>query len=439
MSTPSIADQASKPLPTSALIFDRQLVIMIVLAAFLTTFGQPQQVGLLPIRFLILKTMHLAAPDLAKFVFLAAFAWYFKPLAGLILDSIPLFGTRRRSYMIVASGVSIFGWLIVGFASAKYSLLLYAAIGLNLFMVIASTAMGALLVEYGQNKAATGGLSSARETVQNIGGILVGFVGGMLAKLAFPITGFAGAGLMLVLFLCAVFMLKEKQSAHTDVTVWARAGEQLRTLFRSKNLGSAALMMLLIFLAPGFGSLLAQLQIKQLHFSPQQVGFLISISSVTGVIGAVVYGVICRFVNLRILLVVGIVMNVLSTLIYFFYGSYREALIIDPANQFFSELAVLPVFDLAARATPKGAEAMGFSIMMAVRNLALFGSDWAGSAYATAHNVPFDVMLVANAGFTACVLILVPFIPKSLVLHRDGAFAPPAGAVPGEAHQAATA
>jgi len=35
--------------------------------------------------------------------------------------------------------------------------------------------------------------------------------------------------------------------------------------------------------------------------------------------------------------------------------------------------------DLAIRATPAGSEAFGFSLLMSVRNFALFGTDWFGS------------------------------------------------------------
>ena len=426
-------DQTSTLGPRSALEFNRQLVLMIVLAAFLTTFGQTSQLGIIPIQFLILKHMNLGAPDFAKFKTVSAAAWYFKPLAGLIIDSVPFLGTRRRSYMITASTLSIFAWIAVGYASATYTGLLLVALVLNLFMMIASTAMGALLVEYGQNKAATGGLSAARETVQNIGGVLIGFVGGWLAMKAFPLTGFVGASLMTILAVSAFFFLKEGRTATPDESVWRRAGEQLRTCFSSRQLWSAALMMLLIFLAPGFGSLLAQLQVKTLRLTSEQVGVLTSLSAAAAIVGGISYGFLCRFIDLRKLLVAGILLNVASTLIYFGYHNYQAALFIDPLNGLMGTLAVLPVYDLAARATPKGGEGMGFSVMMAVRNVALFGSDWAGAQAAQSFHIPFNTMLIANAGFTACVLILVPFIPAALVAKRDGAMPIPTNVKPVEA------
>jgi hypothetical protein len=58
--------------------------------------------------------------------------------------------------------------------------------------------------------------------------------------------------------------------------------------------------------------------------------------------------------------------------------------------------------------------------MMAVRNVALFGSNLAGAAVAKKLHISLDTMIVINAGFTACVLVLVPFLPKALIQRRDG-------------------
>lgn len=179
-------------------------------------------------------------------------------------------------------------------------------------------------------------------------------------------------------------------------------------------------MMLLIFLAPGYNSLLSVIQIKQLHFTPHQMGVLTSDGAACAVAGTIAYGLACRRFDLRPFLAVGIILNVVSTLLVFFYNSFHAALIIVTVDSFMGTLAVLPVYDLAARATPRGCEAMGFSLMMAVRNVALFGSNLAGAWAAEKYHVSFHTMLVINAAFTACVLFLVPYIPAALVARRDG-------------------
>src|SRR5579862_91003 len=74
----------------------RRVMFLISAGLFVTTMGQPGVIGALPFRFLLKNQFHMNAADQANFFAIATFAWYFKPLAGLLVDSFPLFGTPRR-------------------------------------------------------------------------------------------------------------------------------------------------------------------------------------------------------------------------------------------------------------------------------------------------------------------------------------------------------
>ena len=82
-------------------------------------------------------------------------------------------------------------------------------------------------------------------------------------------------------------------------------------------------------------------------------------------------------------------------------------------------LAVLPVYDLAARGTPKGSEALGYSVMMSVWNLTNSLSDWTGSFLFTRFGLTFAHLVWLNAGTTALVLLVVPFLPPTLLEQKD--------------------
>src|SRR3954470_22340234 len=56
-------------------------------------------------------------------------------------------------------------------------------------------------------------------------------------------------------------------------------------------------------------------------------------------------------------------------------------------------LAELALMDLAVRATPAGSEGLGFSLMVSVRNLALFGTDWFGSHLLDEYHFSFDSLV----------------------------------------------
>ena len=95
-------------------------------------------------------------------------------------------------------------------------------------------------------------------------------------------------------------------------------------------------------------------------------------------------------------------------------------LFIEPQNGFFFGLAELAILDLAARATPKGCEGLGYSLMLSIRNVAASGADVVGS-YLADHNWPFAHLVYLNAGTTVIVLILLPLIPAALMRSKDTA------------------
>ncbi len=79
------------------------------------------------------------------------------------------------------------------FVPHRYGALLWGAMIVNLFMVMASTVIGAFLVEAGQNLCATGRLTALRLSVDNLCGLVVGPLGGLLASVGFIWTTGANA------------------------------------------------------------------------------------------------------------------------------------------------------------------------------------------------------------------------------------------------------
>jgi hypothetical protein len=64
------------------------------------------------------------------------------------------------------------------------------------------------------------------------------------------------------------------------------------------------------------------------------------------------------------MLFIGIATAVAGTLLYLFYSTWTRAIFIESQNGFFFALAELALLDLAARATRKGCEGLGYSMML---------------------------------------------------------------------------
>src|SRR5215475_13837706 len=93
------------PVPDTGLSV-RQYYVMIGLGAFVTTLCQPGVIGRLPLRLFLKDHLHLSAQAVATFTFVTTFAWNVKPVAGILSDAFPLFGTRRRHYMMLSAAAA---------------------------------------------------------------------------------------------------------------------------------------------------------------------------------------------------------------------------------------------------------------------------------------------------------------------------------------------
>jgi len=420
------AQPTAETVPDTGLTL-RQYYVMVGLGAFVTTIAQPGVIGRLPLRILLKDDLHMAAQALAAFMFITTFAWNVKPIAGLLSDAFPLFGTRRRHYMIVGAGLSAVCWFGMGVVPRSYQWLLIAAFGANAFMMLASTVMGGLMVEAGQKYSVSGRVTSIRQAVQSAVSLGNGILGGYLATMAFGWTVGIATGLLLALAVATAFILREPAHAAWRRDVLHHAVVQLKTLVRSWPLWAAGIFLALVYITPGFATPLLYLQTDTLKFSTPYIGLMETLEGATGLAGAAVYAIACRRITLRWLLIVSIAVNALGTLLYLGYG-YRSAPLIHGVGGLIGIWSELALMDLAVRATPRGCESMGFSLMMSARNLALGGSDVIGSWLLDSRGWHFAELVWLNAITTAIVLVFVPLLPPAIVNRRDSAVPTPAAA-----------
>ena len=388
-------------------------------AAFVTTIAQMEVIGQLPIRYLLKEHLHVNQEEMSLFFFLAAFAWYLKPLAGLISDSFPLFGTRRRHYLMLSSAGAGVCWILSGVAPESYRSILFIVMALNLMMVFASTSMGGMLVEQAQRFGATGRLSALREGLDSLA-ITIGLpVSGYLALRPIGWTAVVAACLLFGLALCVFTFLDEERNASRDGAVWSKSVIQLKVIMHSRTLWTAGFLIFLFYVTPGFATPLYYIQIDKLGFSQPFIGWLAVIGGITGMAGAVIYARVCKTLPLKPLLAGGIILSSILTMLYLYYDSHNTAIIITAVNGLGGTLAVVPLYDLAARATPQECEAMGFALMMSLRNLAASGGDWIGSWLMQSRHWNFSELVFISAGTTLLVIFAIPFLPAKLLRGGD--------------------
>lgn len=476
MKGPTAGDQ---PGPRSATL--RAYLLMVAAGAFVTVFAQQRvALGSYPILFHLKERLHFRKEQVSEFFMWATFAWSLKPLAGVLTDAFPIAGSRRRAYMLLGALIAGAGWGSLAFVRASYTGFLLVSIALNVGLVLASTAMGGLQVEAGQLFGLSGRVSSLRQVMTSLAVIAGPALGGVLAARAFGWTAAVGAGVMLALAAVALLPFPEAARAApppgapvrsryrptatvwTGVAIMAAAGtvsvltrgllnvgislfallgvfllvlalatarlrnpvliqaqEQLSQILVSRSLWMAAGMLFLVHVVPGLNTALTYRQSDELHFSKQLIGRLASVEGAAGVVFALAYAVLCRRFALRTLIVLSIAANAAGTLLYLIYGA-PTAYAIHAVGGAISVISELSLMDLAVRSTPPGCEALGFALMMSVRNFGIAMSDVGGSKLMDQGHLTFNTLVLINAGTTAAVLLFVPALPKALVLRKEG-------------------
>ena len=396
-----------------------RMAFLIALGWFGTNAGL--NIGEFVLKFYLKDNLHLQAEAIAGFFMIGQFTNYIKPLAGICTDSIPLFGTRRRHYLLLSLfGTGIFFLLLI-FVPHTYSMMLFVYIFLYMTVVFTSTTLGGVMVEVGMQHKAEGRLTSQRIGMFRLGSLVGAPIGGWLASFPFAFAMTFASVWHLLLVPLFFFFLPEAPTARLKTGIWKETKRQLKVLLKSKTLLSAAGMIFLIAASPGLETPLLFYQTNVLHFSKLFVGMLVTISAATGIGATIVYFMVCRSLSLSRLLVGSIVVHSIGVLFYLNYHNAQSAIVVAALTGITVTLATLPVYDLACRATPKGSEAIGYAVMMSVWNLTTKLSDFSGSWLYSRFHLSFMQLVWVDAGTTILVLLVVPFLPAALMAKRDGA------------------
>lgn len=374
----------------------------------------------LPLKFVLKDQLHLDAPAISMFFALGVFSNYVKPLAGILTDCFPLFGTRRRGYLLLSLLLCGIGWLVLGVIPRRYGLMLGVFAATYTMVMVISTTLGGVMVEAALKFQAAGRLTAQRIGMFRVGVLAGAPLGGFLASLPLIVTMSLSSILHFILIPIMWIGLKEDAKPRDRAEVLREARAQLKAFGGSKVLLPAAVMICLIGAAPGFGTPLFFHQTDTLHLSKQLLGNLGLVSALSGIAGATFYYKICQTRSVAQLLSISILIHGLGTLFYLFYRNAETALAITALEGFTQTIAVLPVYDLAARGTPKGSEALGYAVMMSVWNLTNSLSDWIGSQLFKNFHLTFHHLVWLNSGTTLIVLLVVPLLPAALLKRTDG-------------------
>jgi MFS family permease len=362
-----------------------------------------------PIFFLLKDEMRLSAGETAAFLALIGFAWNVKPLYGLISDLVPLFGYRRRSYLLVTTAMAALGWLALGLLPAYPWSLTLAILGITgMGLAYTDVLCDAVMVEEGKARGLTARFQSIQWTAIYGASLFAGVAGGYLSAHVSYSRAFLLVALFPVLsFLASAWAVREAPRRFDRATVRETLAA-LRQGARSGPLWRAAAFIFLWNFSPSFGVPLEYHMVDVLGISKIQLGVLSSLASGAAMLGALVFGHYAPSWAPRRLLNLAIAIGVAGTLAYYGLVGWWSAVALTVTVSFVAAIALLATLDLAARAVPRHAEGTFFAALMSVNNLGTTGAAWVGGLLYD--SVGLNWLIAISAFTTAACWLLVPWV-----------------------------
>lgn len=337
--------------------------------------------------------------------------WVVKPVYGLISDFLPLFGYRRRSYLLVSNlaAVAAFVWVtqVVAPGAIVFALLLT-----SIAMAVSSTLCGALLVENGQRHNASSAFVNQQWLWFNGAVAATSLAGGELIEFfsrtgALHVAALVAAVAPLAVLIC--LQLVQEARASIDKTALRQRLDGLLGTFRSRTLWLVAVFLFCYYFSPGFGTPLYFYMTDHLRFSQGFIGALSAVGALGWVAGGLLYRWLLAGMRTRLLLQLSIVLGTLGTLAFLLMLDPISAVVVYFLFGVVGMIANVATLTLAAEHCPAQAEGFAFAALMSVINLATPLSDASGAfLYEHVFGSHLAPLIVLSAAFTAFVLVLVP-------------------------------
>jgi MFS family permease len=356
-----------------------------------------------------LKERGLSAGQVATFFTFSIVPWLIKPAYGLLSDFVPLFGYRRKSYLLLNSSLAAGAGLAIGLAAPpRYWWLagLFTVMGLGL--AFTDVLVDALMVENGKPLGLTGAFQAVQWGAVYAASVLVGELGGFLAERRSLSAAFVLAALFPLMSFGMTLFFVHDVPARADREAFRQTMAAIRAALGERDVWIVAGFLFFWTFSPSFGPALLYYQADVLKFSQQFIGHLGALGALAAVGGAFIYAPLSRQVPLKRLINASIGMGVAGTLAYLLYLGAWSAVLIDTVFGGVGMITQLAFLDLAAKSCPRRVEATFFALLMSVFNAGNQSSrvvgaylyDWLG----------YTPLVLISTAFTAAAWFLVPLV-----------------------------
>ncbi|KYC43570.1 folate-biopterin transporter [Scytonema hofmannii PCC 7110] len=361
------------------------------LVAILTVYFVQGILGLarLAVSFFLKDELGLTPAQVSAMLGIVALPWIIKPLFGFISDGLPIFGYRRRPYLVLSGILGAISWVsLATIVHTPIAATLAIALG-SLSVAVSDVIVDSLVVERArtESQAEAGSLQSLTWGASALGSLITAYFSGFLlqhftTRTVFWITATFPLIVSAVAWLIAESPIAKdvNNSEPTNFVNIKHQIGQLRQAITQKAIWLPTLFLFLWQATPTADSAFFFFTTNELHFEPEFLGRVRLVTSVASLIGIWIFQRFLKTVPYRVIFgwstvlsaVLGMTMLLLVTHTNRALGiddhwfSLGDSLILTAMGQ----IAYMPVLVLAARLCPAGVEATLFALLMSVTNLA---------------------------------------------------------------------
>jgi hypothetical protein len=342
------------------------------------------------------ETLHFSPEKIMFLGSLTTLAWMVKPLIGYIIDH----AFTKRCWIFISLGLDIIFVLFIGLMQMPL-IFLVALLAVNsACAAFRDVAVDGIMCVEGKIYQVTGKIQSIQWISILVAGLFTGIGGAYIAEKWDYRIGFLCLVPIYLLVALPAYFYKEEAGKKDYSSLFV----DLRKLFSDKKLLIIGLFIFLYKYAPSFGTPLAFIQRDAFKWGKIWIGTLGTISTVCGVIGALLYYRFSQKINLKKWLYISVFLGAVTTLSYLYYTPVT-AIAYDVIYSVLGMFIFIMVMDFMARHSVKGLEATSFALLCSINNLSGVAGNLSGAFLLPHIGLKWLIVLSALTSFLCLPLI----------------------------------
>ena len=444
MSVSSVELKDLKKLIEEKVLFGNKLTPELL--AILSVYFVQGILGLarLAVSFFLKDDLGLSPTEVAVLTGISAIPWVIKPVFGFLSDGVPIFGYRRRPYLILSGFLGTLSWLALATVVDSRLTATITLLVTSLSVAISDVIVDSLVVTRTREESLgqAGSLQSLCWGFSALGGLITAYLSGWLLQHLSISTVFEITATFPLVVSAVAWLIAEEKISNTDEnqsvespSVVKNQISQLWQAVKQKSIWLPALFLFIWQATPTADSAFFFFTTNELGFEPEFLGRVRLVTSIASLVGIFIFQKFLKEVPFRKILgwstVIAATLGMTTLLLVTHANralgiddrlfSLGDSLILTVMGQ----ITWLPVLILSARLCPKGIEATLFALLTSVWNLSMLLSHELGALLTHVLGITetnFDNLWLLVIITNLSTLLPLPFIgwlpekdPQSLV------------------------